>query len=187
MIALAGFKFFFLFSARPKSIEDAIREMKEGNAEAYLGLTDSIVGMIKFYRFQSGTTEEVAIQKVSYLKKVTCSEYSCMAMIMHELLIAHDMHKKIIIPCIINFDQAKLILRRIELRDLYACSGRIRVPKMLSETGAGDQKHHNGHLWRAMQAMKLQPQGETIYDLLDHDAKQRIKINDIWIEVCDTL
>ena len=92
--------------------------------------------------------------------------------------------------------QAKLILRRIELRDLYACSGKIRVPKMLSETGdvhgdqrsdpiAGAQKHHNGHLWRAMQAMKLQPQGETIYDLLDHDAKQRIKINDIWIEVCD--
>ena len=104
------------------------------------------------------------------------------------------MHKMTIIHH--NFNQAKSILRRIELRDLYACSGKIRVPKMLSETGtthedqrsdpiAGAQNHHNGHLWRAMQAMKLQPQGETVYDLLDHDAKQRITINDIWIEVCD--
>lgn len=68
MIALTGFNFFFpafkLFSARPKSIEEAVKEMIEGNAEAYLGLTDSIIGMIKFYPFQSGTTEEASIQKV---------------------------------------------------------------------------------------------------------------------------
>jgi hypothetical protein len=94
--------------------------------------------------------------------------------------------------------QAKLILRRIELRDLYTCSGKIRVPKMLSDTRAdhGDQRpdpipgtyaqnHHNGHLWRAMQAMRRQPQGETIHDLLDRDVKQRINVKDMWIEVCD--
>ena len=66
---------------------------------------------------------------------------------------------------------------------------------MLSETRAGDQRsdlitagaqnHHNGRLWRAMQAMRRQPQGETIHDLLDHDAKQRITVKDMWIEVCD--
>ena len=61
----------FKFSAEPKSIEEAVQEMTEGNAEAYLGLTDSIVGMIKFYHFQPGTTvteetalEEAALQKV---------------------------------------------------------------------------------------------------------------------------
>ena len=58
---------------------------------------------------------------------------------------------------------------------------------MLSETGDGDQNHHNGHLWRAMQAMKLQPQGETVYDLLDPGVKQRISVEDMWIEVCDNI
>ena len=42
--------------------------MTKGNAEAYLGLTDSIVGMIKFFHScQPGTLEEAAIQKVIYI------------------------------------------------------------------------------------------------------------------------
>ena len=58
-------KFFYAFSANAKSIEEAVQEMIEGNAEAYLGLTDSIVGMIKFFHpYQPGTPEGTAIQKV---------------------------------------------------------------------------------------------------------------------------
>ena len=60
--------FYFAFSANAKSIEEAVKEMIKGNAEAYLGLTDSIVGMIKFFHLcRPGTPEETAIQKVHIL------------------------------------------------------------------------------------------------------------------------
>lgn len=55
----------------------------------------------------------------------------------------------------------------------------------VSETRAGDQNHHNGYLWRAMQAMRRQPQGETIHALLDDNAKERIAVKDMWVEVRD--
>ena len=58
---------------------------------------------------------------------------------------------------------------------------------MLSETkhDTEDQPdHHNGRLWRAMQAMRLQPQGESIHCLLDENTKKRITVKDMWIEVC---
>ena len=52
-------------SKETKSIEDTIQEMKSGNGEAYLGLTDSIVGMIKFFPpCEQGSPEEIAMQKV---------------------------------------------------------------------------------------------------------------------------
>ena len=52
-------------SKETKSIEDAIQEMKSGNGEAYLGLTDSIVGMIKFFPpCEQGSPKEMAMQKV---------------------------------------------------------------------------------------------------------------------------
>ena len=46
---------------------------------------------------------------------------------------------------------------------------------MLSETkhDSEDQNYHNGSLWRAMQAMRLQPQGELIYHLLDENTKKK--------------
>ena len=52
---------------------------------------------------------------------------------------------------------------------------------MVSE--GGDNYHHNGRLWRAMQSMKRQPQGESIHALLDEVAKQRIAVTNLWIEV----
>ena len=52
---------------------------------------------------------------------------------------------------------------------------------MVSE--GGDNHHHNGHLWRAMQSMKRQPQGESIHALLDEVAKERIAVRNLWIEV----
>ena len=57
---------------------------------------------------------------------------------------------------------------------------------MLSETkhDSEDQNYHNGSLWRAMQAMRLQPQGELIYHLLDENTKKKITVKDMWIEVC---
>ena len=56
---------------------------------------------------------------------------------------------------------------------------------MFSETShdTGDQHYHNGRLWRAMQALRRQPRGETIHDLLDENTKPRIAIKDMWIEV----
>jgi hypothetical protein len=60
--------FFPAFSENPKSIKEAVQEMTEGNTEAYLGLTDSIVEMIKFsHPSRLETSEEekaAAIQKV---------------------------------------------------------------------------------------------------------------------------
>ena len=49
---------------------------------------------------------------------------------------------------------------------------------------AENHGHHNGRLWRAMQSMKRQPQGESIYALLDETTKARIAVSDLWIEVC---
>lgn len=50
------------------------------------------------------------------------------------------------------------------------------------EPEAGDQ-HHNGRLWRAMQSLKCQPQGESIYALLGAEIRRRIAVQDLWIEV----
>lgn len=46
-----------------------------------------------------------------------------------------------------------------------------------------DDRQHNGRLWRAMQSMKIQPQGESIHALLDEVTKRRISVGDLWIEV----
>ena len=83
------------------------------------------------------------------------------------------------------------------MRDLYNCSWKVRVPKMLpvnQETGSphphggSNQEtwslHPNGRLWRAMEAMQLQPGGESIHALLDETTKNRISISDLWVEVC---
>ena len=85
--------------------------------------------------------------------------------------------------------QAKQLLRRIEVRDLYNCSWKVRVPKMLPANQETDSHHPNDHppngrLWRAMEAMKLQPGGESIHVLLDETTKTRITVNDLWVEVC---
>ena len=52
---------------------------------------------------------------------------------------------------------------------------------------AGDHNlgthHHNGHLWSAVNTMKVRSQGESIYTLLDEGTKQRITLNNLWIEV----
>ena len=52
---------------------------------------------------------------------------------------------------------------------------------MVSVSGDGHQ--HNERLWRAMQSMKIQPQGESIHALLDEVTKRRIDVGDLWIEV----
>ena len=53
---------------------------------------------------------------------------------------------------------------------------------------AGDHNlgdhHHNGHLWRAVNTMKVKSQGELIYTLLEEGTKQKITLNNLWIEVC---
>ena len=83
--------------------------------------------------------------------------------------------------CIIK---AKQILRRVEVRDLYNCVWKFRVPKMLTggHDPAGDH-HHSGHFWRAMTRMKTKSQGESIHALLDEDIKRRITVNNLWVEV----
>ena len=85
--------------------------------------------------------------------------------------------------------QAKSILRRIELRDLYTYVGKIRVPKRLSlekirdTAGQEDQNDSNDSLWRVMEAMRLQPHCELVHSFVDGNAKKRINIKDMWIEV----
>ena len=61
------------------------------------------------------------------------------------------------------------------------------MPKML--VGSCDAKpgdhHHNGHLWKAIRTMKVKYQGEPFFALLDEDTKQRITVDNLWIEVCN--
>ena len=71
------------------------------------------------------------------------------------------------------------------MRDLYSCSWKVRVPKMLPAYQETESPHPNGRLWRATEAMKLQPGGESIHTLLpDETTKRRIGISDLWVEVC---
>ena len=54
-------------SRERKSIMDAIEEAKEGNVKAFLGLTDSIIAIIKYYpvaMFSAGSLQEKALNKV---------------------------------------------------------------------------------------------------------------------------
>lgn len=74
-----------------------------------------------------------------------------------------------------------MILRRVEVRDLYSCLWKVRVPKMYHEIR---DHQHNGRLWKAMNALKVQPQGESIHLLLDEVTKNRITVEDLWVEVC---
>ena len=60
---------FYAFSHQAKSIRDAVQEVEDGNTEAYMGLTDSIVEIIKFFPpCQPGSQEETAINKVIRLQ-----------------------------------------------------------------------------------------------------------------------
>ena len=47
-----------------------------------------------------------------------------------------------------------------------------------------ESPHPNSQLWRAMEAMQLQPGGKSIHALLDGTTKNRIAIHDLWVEVC---
>ena len=67
--------------------------------------------------------------------------------------------------------QAKEILRRIERRDLYHCSGRVRIPK----------KEDN--LWHSLMAMTIQPEGESIHEFLEQEKKQAIMKSQLWVPV----
>ena len=72
------------------------------------------------------------------------------------------------------------------MRDLYNCSWKVRVPKMLPANQGTGSPHPNARLWRAMEAMQLQPGGESIHALLDETIKNRITVRDLWVEVCWT-
>ena len=111
-----------------------------------------------------GSSEEVAVNRVS-------------GSVMHNFYII------IIMVCTIMW-KAKQILRRVEMRDLYNCVWKLRVPKMLAGDHDLGGHHHNGHLWRVVNTMKVKSQGELIYALLDEGTKQRITLNNLWIEVC---
>lgn len=55
------------YRSQAKSIKDAIKEAESNNAEAFLGLTDSIIAIIKYYpvgMHQDGSPVEKALRKV---------------------------------------------------------------------------------------------------------------------------
>ena len=86
--------------------------------------------------------------------------------------------------------QAKDILRRIETRDLYHCSWKIRIPKTLSSPSAAGEanvssrdKGDGDNLWRALMAMSKQPEGESINEFLAQEKKQEIKEKHLWVPV----
>ena len=57
------------YSSQAKSIEEAVQEAQSGNAETFLGLTDSIIAIIKYYPvgiYPEGSMEEKALSKVYY-------------------------------------------------------------------------------------------------------------------------
>ena len=90
--------------------------------------------------------------------------------------------------CILfHTEQAKDILRRIETRDLYHCSWKVRIPK--SQSAAGKAHVSNGeegdgdNLWRALMAMSKQPEGESINEFLVQEKKQEIKEKHLWVPV----
>ena len=160
------------------SIKMAFKEAGEGHVGSFLALTDSIIGVIKccptsIARDQS---EKEALDKVN-------------KMCMHALDTVY-----MYINCIQV--QAKELLRRIEERDLYHCSGKVRIPKKwptkqevehdcVAKTRR-DSEHNGGSLWRALMTMSRQPlsQGESIHEFLEAEKQETIKISDLWVSVC---
>ena len=86
-------------------------------------------------------------------------------------------------------------MKRIERRDLYHCSWKVRIPKKLHTLESGDNdddrihtatagREHGDSLWRALIAMNRQPQGESIREFLEAEKKQTIQTSDLWVPVC---
>ena len=85
--------------------------------------------------------------------------------------------------------QAKEILRRIETRDLYHCSGKVRIPKVFQGLLPTDSLKENesnkkeNNLWRALVAMSKQPEGESITEFLALEKQGTIEEKDLWMPV----
>ena len=95
--------------------------------------------------------------------------------------------------------QAKEILRRIETRDLYHLSGKVRIPKVYrgsliakedeSKSEEDKSKSEEGKskgkdkLWRALEAMSKQPEGESINEFLTPEKQQTIEKKHLWVPV----
>lgn len=91
--------------------------------------------------------------------------------------------------------QAKDTLKRIETRDLYHCSGKVRIPKT-SQGSLPDNEHQpqndedasknedrGNKLWRALMAMSKQPEAEAIRQFLTPEKQQTIEKKDLWVPV----
>ena len=88
-------------------------------------------------------------------------------------------------------------MKRIEGRDLYHCSGKVRIPKKShtpesddndnDDTASARREHakdDGDSLWQALMAMSKQPQGVSIHEFLEAEKQQTIKTSDLWVPVC---
>ena len=84
--------------------------------------------------------------------------------------------------------QAKEILRRIETRDLYHFSGKVRIPKVFqgllpTDSFKENESKKENKLWRALVTMNKQPEGESITEFLAPEKQGTIEEKDLWMPV----
>lgn len=86
-------------------------------------------------------------------------------------------------------------MKRLEVRDLYYCCWKVRIPKKQStkpnnvaegdRTASGQQNGSEDQLWRHLMNLSKQPKGESIVDFLDEEKKETIKEEHLWVPVSD--
>ena len=85
-----------------------------------------------------------------------------------------------------NF-QAKALLKRIEERDLYHCSWKVRIPKKMGVDADLDYEMVSARkesLWQALMSMHKLSFSESIYTFLEADKQNTFSIPDLWVPVC---
>ena len=155
------------------SIKTALEEAEKGHLGSYLAITDSILGVIKCCPMLLATdkaTDKASLKNVCLYEYINYNNTVCM----------HD-----------HVLQAKDILKRIEARDLYHCSWKVRIPKIShpSIPGASQKVDDGGNLWRALMAIRKQPEGESINAFLTPEKQKTIKEKHLWVPVsaCNNL
>ena len=82
-------------------------------------------------------------------------------------------------------------MRRIETRDLYHCSTKIRIPKTFklqspSDSGAGTANGSGGEgngFWKALMEMSKDPKGVSIYKFLAPKSQKEDEKEHLWVPV----
>ena len=81
-------------------------------------------------------------------------------------------------------------MRRIETRDLYHCSSKIRIPKTFklpsqsgSVNGYGKESNEENSFWKALMEISKDPDGVSIYEFLAPRSKKENEKEHLWVPV----